>query len=90
MSLTTEDIEDIKQRMYANIRVLMTQLEEVIDTKLEQKLEEKLEEKLAPIRQDIRDLTEFVQDAITTSNDASQEQIDDHEVRITRLEQKTA
>lgn len=73
MSLTTKDIEDIKQLMYANNRVLMTRLEEVLDTKLE----EKLEEKLAPIRQDIRDLTEFLQDAITTSNDASQEQIDD-------------
>ena len=89
-----EFFQDLKQYIAAENRALEKRLEDSLsqkmDEKLEEKLEAKLEAKLAPIRQDIADLSQFVQDAITTSNDANQEQIDNHEVRITRLEQNAA
>lgn len=97
--MTEEQISDLKLFMTTTVRnevnaaleeKLEEKLEAKLETKLEAKLEAKFEEKLAPIRQDIKDLTEFVQDAITTSNDANQEQLDDHEVRIARLEKRTA
>ena len=68
---------------------LEEKLEKKLESKLDQKLDQKLNEKLAPIHQKIDDLTAFVQDAITTSNDANQEQLDNHELRITKLETAT-
>ncbi len=94
MSFTVDEIEDLKQLFAANNRSLMADMEVLIDKKLEEKLEEKLDEKLdeklAPIHQKIDDLAEFVQNAIADSNDANQEQLDDHEVRITHLEKAVA
>lgn len=98
MSFSVDEIEDLKQLFAANNRSLMADMEVLIDNKLEEKLEEKLEiklnqkfdEKLAPIHQKIDDLAEFVQNAIADSNEANQEQLDDHEMRITRLEKAAA
>lgn len=81
--MTNEEVlEDIKQLIAANNKVLAIEFD--------QKLEEKLEEKLAPIHQKIDDLAEFVQESLATSNDAAQEQLDNHEARITKLEAATA
>lgn len=81
--MTNEEmLEDIKQLMAANNKALAVELEA--------KLDEKLEQKLAPIHQKIDDLSEFVQEALAASNDAVQEQLDDHEARIVTLEAKTA
>jgi Na+/phosphate symporter len=71
----------------SDLKLFMTT---VIRSEVNAALDEKLDEKLTPIHQKIDDLTAFVQDAVTTSNDANQEQLDDHEVRITRLEKATA
>jgi predicted naringenin-chalcone synthase len=57
---------------------------------VQQEVRAVVQEELVPIRQDIQDLSEFVQHAGTESNDANQEQIDDHEVRLTRLEKAIA
>ena len=84
--MTNEEmLEDLKSFMTATVR-----------TEVNVALDAKLEEKLAPIHQrldsleaKVDDLTEFVQDAITTSNDVNQEQLDNHEVRITKLETAT-
>ena len=57
---------------------------------VQQEVRAVVQEELVPIRQDIQDLSEFVQHAVTESNDANQEQIDDHEVRLTRLEKAIA
>lgn len=81
--MTNEEmLEDIKQLIAANNKVLAIEFD--------QKLEEKLEEKLAPIHQKIDDLAEFVQESLATSNDAAQEQLDNHEARITKLEAAAA
>ncbi|PID99452.1 hypothetical protein CSA80_01685 [Candidatus Saccharibacteria bacterium] len=90
MSFSVDEIEDLKQLFAANNRMLMAEFEQLLDEKLEEKLEEKFQEKLAPIHQKIDDLAEFVQNAIADSNDANQEQLDDHEERITRLEKAVA
>ena len=101
MSLTTDDIEDIKQLLVANNRTLLEEFDRTLDQKLDQKLEEKLEqkfkEKLAPIHQKIDDLdqkiddlTDFVRESFDITNDANGEQFTDHEARITKLEQATA
>ncbi len=84
--MTNEEmLEDLKSFMTATVR-----------TEVNAALDAKLEEKLAPIHQrldsleaKVDDLTEFVQDAITTSNDVNQEQLDNHELRITKLETAT-
>lgn len=83
IGMTNEEmLEDIKQLIAANNKVLAIEFD--------QKLEEKLEEKLAPIHQKIDDLAEFVQESLATSNDAAQEQLDNHEARITKLEAAAA
>jgi Na+/phosphate symporter len=101
--MTNEEmLEDLKSFMVTTVRTevnaaldaqleakLEEKLEKKLESKLDQKLDQKLNEKLAPIHQKIDDLTAFVQDAITTSNDANQEQLDNHEVRITKLEAAT-
>lgn len=77
--MTNEEmLEDIKQLIAANNKVL------AID------FDQKLEEKLAPIHQKIDDLAEFVQESLAASNDAAQEQLDNHEARIAKLEAATA
>lgn len=77
--MTNEEmLEDIKQLIAANNKVL------AID------FDQKLEEKLAPIHQKIDDLAEFVQESLAASNDATQEQLDNHEARITKLEAAAA
>ena len=101
--MTNEEmLEDLKSFMVTTMRTevnaaldaqleakLEEKLEKKLESKLDQKLDQKLNEKLAPIHQKIDDLTAFVQDAITTSNDANQEQLDNHELRITKLETAT-
>ena len=101
--MTNEEmLEDLKSFMVTTVRTevnaaldaqleakLEEKLEKKLESKLDQKLDQKLNEKLAPIHQKIDDLTAFVQDAITTSNDANQEQLDNHELRITKLETAT-
>lgn len=57
-------------------------VEEVLEQKLEEKLEQKFDEKLSPIHKKIDDLAEIV------SNIGGD--IDDHERRIRRLEQRPA
>ena len=89
MSLAPDDIEDIKQLMAANNRALLAEFEKTLDRKLDQKLEQKLEQKLQPIRNDIKELADFVRNTIDTTNEVTGEQIDDHERRITKLEQVT-
>jgi len=92
--MTNEEmLEDLKSFMVTTVR---TEVNAALDAKLEEKLEEKFDQKLAPIHQRLDsleskmdDLTEFVQDAITTSNDVNQEQLDNHELRITKLETAT-
>lgn len=79
IGMTNEEmLEDIKQLIVVNNKVL------AID------FDQKLEEKLAPIHQKIDDLAEFVQESLAASNDAAQEQLDNHEARITKLEAATA
>jgi len=82
MSLTTNDIDDIKQLLVASNRVLLSEVDEMID--------KKLDKKLAPIKQQISDLTHFVTDAIDKSNEIHGSQLADHEQRITVLEQHPA
>jgi predicted house-cleaning noncanonical NTP pyrophosphatase (MazG superfamily) len=97
--MNDDQVDDLKQFMTTLVRNEMTdmvrsEVNAALDAKLEEKLEEKLEqkfeEKLRPINQKIDDLTTFVQDAITTSNDVHQEQLNNHEQPITKLEHVTA
>lgn len=77
--MTNEEmLEDIKQLIAANNKVLAIEFDQ------------KLEEKLAPIHQKIDDLAEFVQESLAASNDAAQEQLDNHEARIAKLVVTTA
>ena len=85
--MTDDQISDLKLFMTTMIR---SEVSAALEEKLETKLEEKFEQKLAPIHHKIDELTAFVQDAITTSNDVNQDQLDAHEVRITRLEKTVA
>ncbi|MGB4967082.1 MAG: hypothetical protein WBO35_02665 [Candidatus Saccharimonadales bacterium] len=91
----TAENSALEKRLEASIdQKLEEKLEQKLEEKLEQKLEEKLnqkfDEKLAPIHQKIDDLAAFMQDALATSNEINQEQLDDHEARITRLEKAAA
>lgn len=61
---------------------LEQKLEQKLEEKLEQKLDEKFDEKLAPIMQEIEDIKLILDSSFT----ATQEQIDDHEIRLTKLE----
>lgn len=73
--MTNEEmLEDIKQLITANNRILSLELE--------QKLEQKLDEKL-------RAQTEELRSIMDVSFDAVQEQLDDHETRIGTLENAT-
>ena len=49
-----------------------------------------VQEELVPVRQEIHDLAAFMQDALGDSNEVNQQQLDDHERRIARLEAKAA
>ena len=93
--MTNEEMfDDLKQFIDARFAQQDAEFDQRLDQKLEekldQKLEEKLEEKLSPIRKDIANLTDFVRGAIDTSNEVHGKQLDDHEVRISQLEQRAA
>jgi hypothetical protein len=81
--MTNEEmLDDLKQFMTATVRT-------EVNAALDAKLDEKFEEKLGPINQKIDDLTDFVREALDTSNEAIGEQLRDHERRITTLEQRS-
>lgn len=102
MSFSEDEIEDLKQLFAANNRTLLAEFNQTLDQKLDQKLEEKLEEKLEQkfdeklkpleerLNQKIDDLADFVRESLDTSNEATGEQLADHERRITKLERVAA
>lgn len=63
-------------------------VEEVLDEKLEEKLDEKFKEELAPIKQSLKNIEARVNIALGDSQE-TRVQVDDHEKRITNLEQTT-
>lgn len=77
-----EHIEDTKQFIDAKFSQQ--------DAALDEKLERKFKEELAPIKQKLDDLTDFVTEAIDTSNEVNGTQLKNHEMRITKLEQRVA
>ncbi len=81
MSFTPDEIEDLKQLFIANNGVLLTELEQRF---------KKIDQHLETFEQKFDDLSDSVQEAIDTSNDASGQQLADHEQRITKFEQATA
>lgn len=76
------DVNDFIQQMKQVIRDENLAMESRLEQKLEQKLEEKLDQKLAPIKQEIEDIKLI----LDSSFSAAQEQIDDHEIRLAKLE----
>lgn len=76
------DLEDFIQQMKQVIGDENRAMEARLEQKLEQKLDEKFDQKLAPIFQEIEDIKLI----LDTSFTATQEQLDNHETRITRLE----
>jgi hypothetical protein len=82
MSLNTDDIDDIKQLIVANNQVLLDEFD--------QRMDQKFKTELAPIKQQLTDLTDFVTEAIDTSNDTAGKQLANHEERITNLERAAA
>ena len=89
--MTNDQIDELKQFIAT---IVHNEVDNAVEHKVravvQQEVRAVVQEELVPIRQDIQDLSEFVQHAGTESNDANQEQIDDHEVRLTRLEKAIA
>lgn len=75
-------LEDLKQFIAAKFSQQ--------DAAIDEKLERRFKEELTPIKQQISDLTDFVTEAIDTSNDVHGAQLKSHEERLTTLEQKAA
>jgi hypothetical protein len=87
MSRITDEIEDLKQLFAANNRTLLAEFDEKLDQKLEQKLDEKLKPLEDRLNRKIDDLADFVRESLDVSNEATGEQLTDHEQRIAKLEQ---
>ena len=67
--------------------------DEAFDRKFDEAFDRKFDEKISPIREDLQRIDQNVQDLadlVSGSIERSSDDIQDHEVRITRLEQKAA
>lgn len=67
----------------------LADLKQLVATTIKTEMRAVVKEELNPISQKLDDLTDFVREALDTANEASGEQLTDHEQRITKLETTT-
>lgn len=85
--MTDDQVQDLKDFMATTIR---NEVNYAVDTEVRTVVKEEVrtivQDELAPVRQELADLTRSVGEALSISTDVLQEEIDAHDVRITRLE----
>ena len=84
--MNDDTIADLKQFIAATVSQQFIEFEKKMDAKLDEKLDG-IELRLGKVEKKIDDLTDFVTEAIDTSNEETATQLKDHKIRITKLEQ---
>ena len=96
--MTEEQVSDFKLFISTTIHNAINaafeeKFDEAFDRKFDEAFDRKFDEKISPIREDLQRIDQNVQDLadlVSGSIERSSDDIQDHEVRITRLEQKAA
>ncbi len=87
--MNEDTISDFKQFMTATISQQTADIREDL-IKLDKKIDEKIENLDKKLSEKIDNLSVYVAEAIDNSNSAVEDRLNNHEVRITKLETKTA
>ena len=89
MSLPRADLANIKQLMEATVSAALEEQDKRLEKRLED-MESHMDKKLEVLEERMDERFDTVLDAVGTRFDQNEEQAEDHEVRIVRLEKRAA